>query len=106
MPLRLDCEPRVGTGRNARVIRDREGSAIVERRWLLGPAEGLIWAILFSFAIGVILFLIARPYVMASVSPSPTSPSAPRVIERVIERPVPAPVPERPRSVWSNPANR
>ncbi len=89
MPLRVDCEPRIGTGRNARAIRDTEGNAVVERRWLLGPVEGLIWAILFSFAIGVILYLIARPYVADSPVVAPAS----RVVERVVERPAPAPTP-------------
>lgn len=94
MPLRVDCEPRVGTGKNARSIRDREGNSVVERRWLLGPVEGLIWEILFGVALITIFYLAVEPrlsnYVSSvhlpvpastpthTVQPVPVQPSAPR----------------------------
>lgn len=61
MPLRVDCEPRVGTGSNARPIKNRDGNSVTEKRWLLGPVEGLIWAILFGIALITILYLAIEP---------------------------------------------
>lgn len=86
MPMRIDCEVRVGTGEESRPLTQ-------ERRWIFGPAEGWWYIILFGLACAMLFYWFVEPR-FTRVEPwfdtSSSTKTAPRTTSPT---PAPAPVP-------------